>query len=115
MNNSKNLSEQSKFDLNQQKQRAFSVSLQKISPINNDVSAKSSGDIIIYQTEDGLTKINVNIQEETVWLNQQQLVTLYQSSKSNISEHIKHIFAEEELDEQSVVRNSKQLPIRETS
>ena len=65
---------------------------------------ENTGDIIIYQTEDGLTKINVKLDNETVWLNQQQLVLLYQSSKSNISEHIKHIFAEGELDEKSVVR-----------
>ena len=64
----------------------------------------NTGDIIIYQNEDGLTKINVKLNNETVWLNQQQLVMLYQSSKSNISEHIKHIFAEGELDEKSVVR-----------
>jgi len=65
---------------------------------------ENTGDIIIYQTEDGLTKINVKLNNETVWLNQQQLVMLYQSSKSNISEHIKHIFAEGELEENSVVR-----------
>ena len=64
----------------------------------------NTGDIIIYQTEDGLTKINVKLDNETVWLNQQQLVLLYQSSKSNISEHIKHIIAEGELEEESVVR-----------
>ena len=62
------------------------------------------GEILFYQTEDGLTKINVKIQDETVWLTQQQLVELYQSSKSNVSEHIKHIFEEGELDKESVVR-----------
>jgi hypothetical protein len=62
------------------------------------------GEIIMYQTEDGLTKIDVKMQDETVWLTQQQLVELYQSSKSNVSEHIKHIFEEGELDEESVVR-----------
>ncbi|MCI6919110.1 MAG: virulence RhuM family protein [Lachnospiraceae bacterium] len=62
------------------------------------------GEILIYQTEDGLTKINVKMQDETVWLTQQQLAELYQSSKSNVSEHIKHIFEEGELDEESVVR-----------
>lgn len=62
------------------------------------------GEIIIYQTEDGLTNINVKMEGETVWLTQQQLVDLYQSSKSNVSEHIKHIFEEGELDENSVVR-----------
>lgn len=62
------------------------------------------GEILIYQTEDGLTNINVKMQNETVWLTQQQLADLYQSSKSNVSEHIKHIFEEEELDEEAVVR-----------
>ncbi len=61
-------------------------------------------DIIIYQTEDGNTKIDVKFEEETVWLTQAQLCELYQTSKSNISEHIKHIFEEGELDESSVVR-----------
>ena len=63
------------------------------------------GEIIIYQTDDGQTKIDVRFEEETVWLTQAQLVELYQSSKANISEHIKHIFEEGELDESSVVRN----------
>lgn len=63
------------------------------------------GDIVIYQTQDGLTQINVRFEDETVWLTQAQLVELYQTSKSNISEHIKHIFEEGELDEISVVRN----------
>ena len=65
---------------------------------------KNSGDVIIYQSEDGATKINVNLQDETVWLSQQQLVELYHASKSNISEHIKHIFEEGELQESSVIR-----------
>ena len=64
----------------------------------------NKGEIIIYQTEDGLTKIEVKMEDETVWLTQAQLVELYQTSKSNISEHIKHIFEEGELDENSVVR-----------
>ena len=63
-----------------------------------------NGDIVIYQSEDGNTRINVNLQDETVWLSQQQLVELYQTSKSNISEHIKHIFEESELTESLVVR-----------
>ena len=50
------------------------------------------GEILIYQTENGLTDIEVKMQDETVCLTQQQLVELYQSSKSNVSEHIKHIF-----------------------
>ena len=67
-------------------------------------SSENQGDIVIYQTEDGLTKIDVKIIYDTVWLTQLQLSELYQTSKSNISEHIKNIFLEGELDEISVVR-----------
>ena len=62
------------------------------------------GEIVLYQTEDGLTKIDVRFEDETVWLTQAQLCDLYQTSKSNISEHIKHIYEEGELDEKAVVR-----------
>ena len=65
------------------------------------------GEIILYQTEDGLTKIDVRFEGETVWLTQSQLCDLYQTSKSNISEHIKHIFAEGELEEGAVVRKNR--------
>ena len=65
---------------------------------------ENPGEIIIYQKDDGLTNINVKMQDETVWLTQQQLVELYQTSKANVSEHIKHIFEEGELEEKSVVR-----------
>ena len=61
-------------------------------------------EILIYQTEDGQTKIDVKLEDETVWLTQAQLCELYQTSKSNISEHIKHIFEEGELEENAVVR-----------
>ena len=44
----------------------------------------SNGDIIIYQTEDGLTKINVKIENETVWLSQQQMAELFSTSRTNI-------------------------------
>lgn len=60
--------------------------------------------IIIYTPEDGSTKIDVRLIDETVWLNQEQLVKLYDSSKSNISEHIKNIFSDGELEENLVVR-----------
>ena len=69
-----------------------------------DKSNIVGNEILIYQTEDGKTKIDVKFEDETVWLTQAQLCELYQTSKSNISEHIKHIFEEEELDEKSVVR-----------
>ena len=60
--------------------------------------------IIIYQSEDGETRIEVKFTGETVWLSQQQLCELYNTSKANVSEHIKHIFDDGELDEESVVR-----------
>lgn len=60
--------------------------------------------IIIYQSDDGRTSVDVRFQGETTWLTQAQLVALFQSSKSNVSEHIKHIFEEKELDQDSVVR-----------
>ena len=64
----------------------------------------SDNQIIIYQGEDGGTRIEVRFTGETVWLSQQQLCELYQTSKANVSEHIKHIFEDGELDEDSVVR-----------
>ena len=63
------------------------------------------GEIIIYQTDDGLTKINVNMQEETVWLSLDQMAELFQRDKSTISRHIKKIFEEGELQRNSVVAN----------
>jgi hypothetical protein len=62
-------------------------------------------EIIIYQTADGITKIDVRMEGETLWLTQAQMVQLFQSSKANISEHINHIILDSELDENSVVRN----------
>ena len=64
----------------------------------------NGGEIVIYQSEDGLTHIDVRIEQDTIWLTQEQLVNLYQTSKSNVSEHIKNIFEEGELDKDSVVR-----------
>jgi hypothetical protein len=60
--------------------------------------------IIIYTTNDGKTKIDVKLEEDTLWLTQSQMCELYQTSKSNISEHIKNIFEEGELSRDSVVR-----------
>lgn len=65
---------------------------------------EQKGEIIIYQSQEGNAKIEVRLENENVWLTQAQLVVLYQSSKSNLSEHIKHIFEEGELSEELVVR-----------
>ena len=64
----------------------------------------NNSEILIYQSENGMTRIDVKIVDETVWLTQAQLCELYQTSKSNVSEHIKHIFEEGELEQESVVR-----------
>ncbi|OJU49440.1 MAG: hypothetical protein BGN96_10890 [Bacteroidales bacterium 45-6] len=66
---------------------------------------KPNSEILLYQSEDGKIKIQVRLEENTVWLTQADMVELFQSSKSNISEHIKHIIEEGELDEEVVVRN----------
>ena len=71
--------------------------------------AENLGEIIIYQTDDGLANINVKIQDETVWLTQQQMAELYQTSRTNVVEHIKHIYEEQELDEESTCRNFRQV------
>lgn len=62
------------------------------------------GELLLYQDEKGSTQIEVRLENENVWLTQAQLVTLYQSSKANVSEHIKHIFEEGELEEMATVR-----------
>ena len=60
--------------------------------------------ILIYTDSSGLTKIDVRMTDDTLWLTQAQMCELYQTSKSNVSEHIKHIFEEGELQEEAVVR-----------
>jgi hypothetical protein len=66
---------------------------------------ENNSQIIIYQTESGETKLDVTFNDETVWLTQLQMCELFDKSKATISEHIKHIFEEGELIEDSVVRN----------
>lgn len=69
------------------------------------------GEIIVYQSEDGLTHVDVRFEGNTVWLTQAQLIDLYHSSKSNISEHIKHIFEDGELVEETTVRKFRTVQI----
>ena len=68
------------------------------------MSEEQKGEVVIYQNDDNNVKLNVRLENGTVWLTQANLVELYQSSKSNVSEHIKNIFEEGELDGNSVVR-----------
>lgn len=66
---------------------------------------ENHGEIIIYQSDDGLTKIDVNMQDETVWLSLEQMAELFERDKSTISRHIKNIFEEGELLRESTVAN----------
>lgn len=71
----------------------------------------SKGQFLFYETDDGITKIDVRMHEETVWLSNGQMVELFNSSKSNISEHISNIFSEGELNESSTVRDFRTVQI----
>lgn len=62
------------------------------------------GELLIYQTEDGKTKIDVFFEDDTIWLNQKQISQLYQKGVNTISEHMKHIYEDGELDEKATVR-----------
>lgn len=73
----------------------------------------NQGEVVIYQADDGNTKIDVHFIDETVWLTQSQLVDLFHTSKANISEHIKNIYTEGELDEASTVRNFRTVQIED--
>ena len=64
----------------------------------------AESNIIIYQTEDGKTKIETRLEDETVWLTIDQMAELFQKSRSTINEHILHIYEEQELDSQSSIR-----------
>ena len=65
----------------------------------------NTGKILIYQNEKGDTKIDVYFAEDTIWMTQKAMCELYQVAKSSISEHIKHIYSDGELDEKATVRN----------
>ena len=75
------------------------------------MSENNLGEIIVYQSDDGLTHVDVRFEGDSVWLTQAQLIQLYHSSKSNISEHIKHIFEDGELSEEATVRKFRTVQI----
>jgi hypothetical protein len=72
---------------------------------------QNKSELLLYQTEDGTTKINVTLQNETVWLTLNQLVELFQKTKSTISEHITNVFSERELNEESTVRKFRTVQV----
>ncbi|MBF0388002.1 MAG: virulence RhuM family protein [Candidatus Omnitrophica bacterium] len=65
--------------------------------------------MLIYKTEDGKADITVRLEDENVWLNQQQMASLYQTSRTNVVEHIKHILEEGELTEEATCRKFRQV------
>ena len=77
--------------------------------MEDKIGTDEQGEILIYQTDDGQTNIEVKIEDDTVWLTQQQMSELFQTSRTNVVEHIKHIYEEGELDEISTCRNFRQV------
>lgn len=73
--------------------------------MNNQENVGQKSNIIIYSSEDGLTKIETSFDEDTVWLSIDQMAELFQRDTSTISRHIKNIFSEGELVRESVVAN----------
>jgi len=69
------------------------------------MSDESTGNLVIYQTEDGRARIECRLVDETVWLSQALMGELFDRSKKTISEHLQNLFLEGELDPNSVVRN----------
>ena len=76
--------------------------------------SNSNGEIVIYQNNDGSMKIDVTLEDDTVWLSQQQMAELFQTSRTNVVEHIKNIYAEGELDENATRRNFRQVRLEGT-
>ena len=70
---------------------------------------KEDQKIVIYQTPDGNTQIDVRLENETVWLTQAQMAQLFKSSRTNILEHIQHIYEVEELEKEATCRNFRQV------
>lgn len=65
---------------------------------------ETNNKVILYQTEDGKTKIEVNLEDETVWLSQAQMAELFQKDVRTVSEHIRNIYEEGELEEKSSIQ-----------
>jgi hypothetical protein len=69
------------------------------------MSEETKSELILYQTNDGKTRLEVRMDQETVWLTQIQMAELFQTTKQNVSLHVKNIFSEGELHEDSVVKD----------
>lgn len=73
------------------------------------MEVSNGGNMLIYQSEEGKIKIDVKLEEDTLWLTQAQICELYQTSRTNVVEHIKHIYEEGELQEEATCRNFRQV------
>ena len=71
----------------------------------------NTSNFILYTSNQGDIKVNVFLENETIWLTQRSIGELFGKAKATISEHLKNIFTEGELDENSVVRNSRTVQI----
>ena len=74
-----------------------------------EAEGESKGEIIIYQNTENNVSLNVRLESENVWLTQQQMAELFQSSRTNVVEHIKHIYEEGELGEMATCRKFRQV------
>ena len=70
----------------------------------NEENLPAKSEFLVYEAADGTVKIDVRLENETVWLTQQLMAELFQTTKQNIGQHLKHIFSEGELEEVSVVK-----------
>lgn len=86
-----------------EKDIAMSKQKDNLSKVRGNESA--GGEILLYQTEDGETRVEVRLRDETVWLSQKQMAELFQTSVPNINMHIKNIFDEGELRADSVIQD----------
>ncbi len=66
-------------------------------------------DIVLFQDKSGKLNLNVKLDNDTVWLTQQQMADLFQTARTNVVEHLKHIYDEEELQQDSTCRNFRQV------
>src|SRR5699024_12506624 len=76
------------------------------------MNVQNETDIIIYQTEDGNTKIDVRLENETAWMTQKAIATLYQKGDNTVNEHIKNIYAEGELQKSATIRKNRIIQIQ---
>ena len=69
----------------------------------------AAGEVILYRRDDGAPVLEVRLEEETVWLSQQQIAELFQTSRTNVVEHLRNIYNEAELDEAATCRRFRQV------